>query len=99
MPRSASWRATPPASPPPWPPGGRHFDLALLDPPRAGARDLLPALCALGPRRIAYASCDPGTLARDLAELCRSGYRVRATMPVDMFPQTFHVEALVVLER
>lgn len=78
---------------------GRRFDLALLDPPRVGARGVGESLAALGPRRIAYVSCDPATLARDLAPLLAAGYRVRTAVPVDMFPQTYHVEGVVLLER
>ncbi len=78
---------------------GRRFDLALLDPPRAGAKGLARTLADLGPRRIAYVSCDPATLARDVKALVAAGYRVRRTRPVDMFPQTYHLEAVVTLER
>ncbi len=78
---------------------GQRFDLALLDPPRAGARGLAEALARLGPRRIAYVSCDPATLARDLGALHAAGYQARLAVPVDMFPQTYHVEGVVLLER
>ncbi len=77
---------------------GRRFDLALLDPPRQGAKELPAALAALGPKRIAYVSCDPVTLARDVKALAPH-YRVAAARPVDMFPQTYHVEGVVLLER
>lgn len=75
---------------------GRRFDLALLDPPRQGAKELPAALAALGPKRIAYVSCDPLTLARDVKALAPH-YRVAAARPVDMFPQTYHVEGVVLL--
>ncbi|MHB1846041.1 MAG: 23S rRNA (uracil(1939)-C(5))-methyltransferase RlmD [Deltaproteobacteria bacterium] len=75
------------------------FDRALLDPPRAGARELMPLLAALGVPRIVYVSCDPATLARDVGELSRLGYRVASAVVIDMFPQTFHAEAVVALER
>lgn len=72
-----------------------RFDLALLDPPRSGAAPLLPALSCVGPRRIVYVSCHPGTLARDAGILVREhGYRLEAAGVMDMFPQTSHVESM-----
>ncbi len=73
----------------------------VLDPPRAGARELLAALPAakLRPRRIVYVSCDPGTLLRDAAELLKSGYGLTSVKTYDMFPQTHHVETLAVFTR
>lgn len=75
-------------------------DLAVVDPPRAGlTEDATVALVGCGPRRIVYVSCDPTTLARDVARLRAHGYSfVRAT-PVDLFPQTFHTETVAVLDR
>jgi 23S rRNA (uracil1939-C5)-methyltransferase len=78
---------------------GSRFDLVLLDPPRAGAAELMDALARLGPRRIAYVSCEPATLARDLKALLALGYRLEAATVFDQFPQTYHLEALVVLAR
>ena len=76
-----------------------HFDLAVVDPPRAG---LLPeavaALTETKPRRIAYVSCDPATLARDVAVFSENGYRLVSVTPVDLFPQTYHVETVAFLE-
>jgi 23S rRNA (uracil1939-C5)-methyltransferase len=73
--------------------------LIVLDPPRAGAgAEACQLLLRLAPREIVYVSCDPGTLARDLA-LLQSAYRLLRMDMVDMFPQTVHVETVVVLER
>ncbi|MER3405535.1 MAG: 23S rRNA (uracil(1939)-C(5))-methyltransferase RlmD, partial [Chloroflexota bacterium] len=77
-----------------------RLNIAVLDPPRAGcAARFLDALAAAGPRRIAYVSCEPSTLARDLRYLQERGYRTVAVWPVDMFPQTYHIEAVAGLER
>jgi 23S rRNA (uracil1939-C5)-methyltransferase len=70
-------------------------DLLLLDPPRAGAEeDAIRSIIALAPRRIAYVSCDPATLARDLKYLIEAGYRLDSLAAFDMFPQTHHVETV-----
>ena len=75
-------------------------DLAVLDPPRAGAGErVLQRLAALGPRRIAHVGCEPRALARDLAVLTQLAYRAVSVLPVDLFPQTAHVEAVACLER
>lgn len=75
-------------------------DCALLNPPRKGCHpDLLRALIKRGPPRMVYLSCDPATLARDLAILSQSGYCVEAVEPFDMFPQTMHVESVAKLCR
>lgn len=71
-----------------------RFDVIVLDPPRAGAADVVALLPALAPERIVYVSCDPMTLARDLATLSRLGYAARVAWPVDMMPQTWHVEVV-----
>jgi 23S rRNA (uracil1939-C5)-methyltransferase len=78
-----------------------RVDLALVDPPRAGCHPkALQALQTIGPRCICYVSCDPSTLARDIATLCGSGrYRLVAAQPVDMFPQTYHIETVALLAR
>ncbi len=82
-----------------WKPGHRFFDVALLDPPRAGAPDLLQKLVVTRPRAILYLSCDPVTLARDLRGALSAGYRITHVQPYDMFPGTDHVEMLAVIER
>ena len=75
----------------------RRFTTLVLNPPREGAKEVAPKLAALGAERILYVSCNPATLARDLRGLAAQGYTVRRVRPVDLFPQTFHVEALVEL--
>jgi 23S rRNA (uracil1939-C5)-methyltransferase len=78
---------------------GQGCDLVLLDPPRAGAAETLPALAAAGPRRIVYVSCHPGSLARDAGLLVHThGYRLAAAGAMDMFPHTAHVESIAVFE-
>ncbi|MBX3462347.1 MAG: class I SAM-dependent RNA methyltransferase [Planctomycetes bacterium] len=69
-------------------------DLVLMDPPRLGARPALPLLLRLRARRLVYVSCDPQTLARDLRTLVDGGYALEQVEAYDMFPQTFHVEAV-----
>lgn len=80
-------------------PAEERFDLLVLDPPRSGARAILPELLRRAPRSIAYCACDPVTLARDLRVLCDGGYRLEAATGFDMFPQTHHFETLAWLER
>ncbi len=71
------------------------LDAAVLDPPRAGMdRFALDALVEREPARIVYVSCDPATLARDAKRLIRSGYQLVEVQPVDMFPQTCHIESV-----
>ncbi len=70
----------------------------ILDPPRAGChKNALDAINRLRPDRVCYVSCDPETLARDLAILCQGPYCVEEVQPVDMFPQTYHTECVATL--
>jgi 23S rRNA (uracil1939-C5)-methyltransferase len=78
---------------------GRH-QAAILDPPRAGCEPAaLAELLRLGPERLVYVSCEPSTHARDLIGLVRGGYRIRRAAIVDMFPQTYHIETVALLQR
>lgn len=74
--------------------------LVVVDPPRAGLDPQgLQALMRLTPRRIVYVSCDPATLARDIKIMLSAGYRLCEVQPIDMFPQTYHVETVVLMSR
>jgi 23S rRNA (uracil1939-C5)-methyltransferase len=78
---------------------GRGFDLVVLDPPRTGAYEVAKELLSALPRRIMYVSCDPSTLARDLMPLLHGGYTLLWSRPFDLFPQTYHIESVTLLER
>ena len=76
------------------------YDRVLLDPPRAGAREILPIVAGSGARRVVYISCHAGSLARDAGLLVREhGFRLTAAGVMDMFPHTAHVEAMAVFDR
>lgn len=79
--------------------GDAVFDVALLDPPRAGAGGLLTELLLTRPKRMIYVSCNPVALARDIKPARKAGYAVESLSLFDMFPQTPHMEALCVLSR
>ena len=74
----------------------RRWDLILADPPRSGlTKPVLEGLQRLRAPRLVYVSCDPTTLARDLAALLAAGYRIVSVHLADQFPQTFHIESIV----
>lgn len=79
---------------------GVRPDVIVMDPARAGCDErVLTAAVAMNPARIVYVSCNPATLARDIAILENNGYRTRQVQPVDMFPHTMHIEAVALLTR
>lgn len=78
---------------------GEKFDVVLLDPPRTGCKEVVPHLAALGAGRLVYISCDPATLTRDLGLLVQQGYAIERMQIFDMFPQTHHLETMVLLRR
>jgi 23S rRNA (uracil1939-C5)-methyltransferase len=75
-------------------------DLVILDPPRAGAgKGVIRSVLELGTPKVRYVSCDPATLARDLGPLLAAGYRIEEAHLFDLFPQTFHIESVMLLAR
>ena len=80
--------------------GQDPYDLVLLDPPRAGAAEILERMPQWRPRRVVYISCHPGSLARDAGVLAGvQGYRLTGAGVMDMFPHTTHVESIAVFEK
>ena len=77
----------------------QSYNKIVLDPPRTGAKGIDADLAALGAAMILYVSCNPATLARDLAAFAKHGYKLRSVQPMDFFPHTFHVESLAVMMR
>lgn len=79
---------------------GREIDVVVLDPPRKGAgRVVLESLTALKAERVILVSCDPATFGRDAGDLAALGYQLQTVQPVDMFPQTWHVETIALATR
>ena len=79
---------------------GMAIDVVVVDPPRKGlAKEFIDAVIEIQPERMVYVSCNPSTLSRDLKLLHEGGYTIDKVQPVDMFPQTHHIEAVVQLTR
>lgn len=76
-----------------------QFDCVVLDPPRQGAPGLAEGVARICKERLVYISCDPATLCRDLSDLCHRGFAITTIQPVDMFPQTHHIETVVLLKK
>jgi len=75
------------------------YDVVVLDPPRAGAAEAIDGIVRLAPRLVVYVSCDPATLARDASRLVAAGYTATDAWPIDLMPQTSHVEVVLRLVR
>jgi 23S rRNA (uracil1939-C5)-methyltransferase len=78
--------------------GGERFAVVVLDPPRSGAARVVEHMASLT-KRVVYVSCDPTTLARDLRRLVSDGFTIGPVQAIDLFPQTYHLETVVRLER
>ena len=79
---------------------GVRPDVVCVDPPRKGlAEDVVDTIADMGPERVVYVSCDPGTLGRDVKRFAGRGYTLKKAVAVDMFPRTAHVETVARLER
>ena len=77
-----------------------HADVVFMDPPRSGStEEFMDAVAILNPDRVVYVSCNPETLARDLAYFKKKGYRAEKAWAVDQFPMTGHVETVVLMSR
>ena len=75
------------------------IDSVILDPPRLGCHpNVINSILIKKPTKLAYVSCDPESLARDLNLLVKGGYKIKNIQPIDMFPQTYHVESITILE-
>ncbi len=78
---------------------GARFDCVVIDPPRQGIPELAGQLATLAGKRLVAISCDPATLCRDLVALIEQGFSIKKIQPIDMFPQTHHIETVVLLEK
>ena len=78
----------------------RASSVVVVDPPRKGcSEEFLQQLYDFGPARVVYMSCDPTTQARDAAGLVEHGYKITSLLPFDLFPQTRHIESLMILDK
>lgn len=78
----------------------KGYGIILLDPPRAGCdKEVLAGIMDMGPAKVVYVSCDPATQARDLRVLAAGGFSLEYVQPLDMFPQTMHIETVAVLKK
>ena len=78
---------------------GETVDTVILDPPRGGGKDIVERIIRLKPSKIIYVSCNPSTLARDIGFFRNGGYAFKSSQAIDMFPQTYHVESISVIQR
>ena len=79
---------------------GERADVVLMDPPRSGStKEFIDAVASMGPEKVVYISCGPETLARDLRMFMGKGYRVKEAWAVDMFPETGHVESVIMMRN
>ena len=79
---------------------GKKIDVVIMDPPRTGSDEkFLSSIVKLSPEKVVYISCNPETQERDLRYLVKHGYKVKEIQPVDMFPQTGHVETVCLMSR
>src|SRR5699024_2454258 len=79
---------------------GLAVDVVVVDPPRKGiTQEFIDAVLTIQPEKMVYVSCNPSTLARDLKILNDGSYQIEKIQPVDMFPQTYHIESVALLTR
>ncbi len=77
----------------------QNIDVMIIDPPRTGMhKDVVKQVLAIAPEKVVYVSCNPATLARDL-EMLALEYEIKQIQPIDMFPHTYHIESIALLNR
>jgi 23S rRNA (uracil1939-C5)-methyltransferase len=78
----------------------KKYDLVIVDPPRSGLdNSVIEAINKINPKKVIYISCNPSTLARDLKEFNSLGFEVKTIIPIDLFPQTYHLETITLLQK